>query len=293
MKFEESVWHSIVRLAPDPMRQETANVAVIVASKQDLVVRAIKEPTAQVRAIAPPSVQRLVFTLESSLRSLLESGSPDEALAQLAADGLGGFVITQPKLLLMDPRRDTIGLIADTLFHDYAQPRRWARSAAEGQRVESRLRDLVRKADVPRDRIALGLVVRGVYAKYRFPLAYANGRATIVQAVDLDVTKDSQEQQTRETISNLVETDKLLHQMKTHWITVIQPGSRWHQFEGRLRSFSETLLIDDVSDLVKRIAAEVDHPIEDAFGAVGIEAQRKVNEVVIGFGAPQVEAPPV
>jgi hypothetical protein len=76
--------------------------------------------------------------------------------------------------------------------------------------------------------------------------------------------------------------------MKTHWITVIRPGNRWHQFEGRLRSFSETLLMDDVGNLVRRIASEVDHPIEDVFGAVGIDAERKVNEVVVGFGHPRL-----
>lgn len=281
---EEPVWFSVVRMAPDPVRQETANVAVIVAGLAGVEVRALKEATPQVRAIAPPQASALIPTIEKTLLGLMQGGGP-ERLHQLSSDGLGGFLITEPKRLVLDRRHESVESAAEMLYGEYIRPRSWRTEEAAHPRIETELKRAFRLGSgVLRERLALGLTVKGRFADYRFPLAYANGKPTIVQAVDLDVKKASQDEQTQATIATVAEVERLLD-IHPAWLTVVRRGTGWQKYAGRLGAFSETVEIDHLDALVGRVAGEADRPVEAAFVERGIPAERHNETVVVGVAA--------
>jgi hypothetical protein len=282
-EIEQTAVYSIVRLAPDPVRQEFVNVAVVVASVGNLSIRALPEVTAHVRAIAPPEARRLIPDLEPMLGSLLSGVEPIRSLTRLATeDGLSGFEFTAPRRLVIDARYETASLVAERLYSEYVAPRRWAPERTRGPHLDSLVkRTILSASNLERSRLAVGLRIRTPLLEYSFPLAFANGRATIVQGVDLAVSEYRQEEHTLGAIARIAEATRVLP-LEPNWITLVKPGENSARFRRRLGGFSQVLGIGQIDELVGMVAREAERPIEALFELAGVkEVERHETEVEI------------
>lgn len=279
-EINQTAIYSIVRLAPDPVRQEFVNVAVIVVSTGDIAIRALPEVTPHVRALAPPEARKLIADLEPMLGGLLSGAEPVASLNRLALDGLSGFELTTPRRLVIDSRYETASMIADRLYSDYVAPRHWAPERVRGPHLDSLVkRTILAAPNLDRKLLAIGLRIRTPLLTYSFPLAFANGNATIVQGVDLSVNEYRQEDNTLGAIARIAEATRVLP-MDPTWISVVRPGENSARFRRRLGGFSEVLNISQMAELVGRVAREAERPVEAVFGLTSVKSVERHDDEV-------------
>jgi hypothetical protein len=316
-------FYSVVRLLPDQIRQEFANVGVIVVSADVVVVRTMREPSPVVRAISPPTAKELLERLPGLVMSRLglalapASDAPslgtlgaargqasstfvgfipesnrsrrDELLARLRESSLSGIWFTEQEIVLSNPVEETPVDVANDLYDEFVRPKRWPWSPATGVgRLQAQVKRYV-KETVTKNAlsVAAGLEVRSKWGTYDFPVAFANGTLTLVQAVDLDVAPKQQQTNTRAAIAVQVETYALLETMSSNveWLNVVKEGPDSAAFFERLRHFSPRMLLDtQVRELASQIEVEGGTPVEDFFRDHGFAAERQESRVEVFAG---------
>jgi hypothetical protein len=316
---EVELTYSVVRLVPDQIRQEFANVGVVVVAPGMVLIRTMREPSPLVRAIAPPTTKELFDRLPSlivnrlglaatappsnlpllserdsaptSTNTLALVHGPDQpagqsVLARLRESSLSGLWFTDQETVVTNLAQETPFEVANELYDEFVKPRRWLwnPTTASG-RLQTQVRRSIRRAlrkNAMSAATGLELVTR--WGTYDFPVAYANGVVTLVQAVDLDVTPKQQQANTRTAIAVHAETDALLEAMSPsiEWLSVVKAGSDSDPFFERLRHFSPRVLLDtQIAELTAQIEELGGTPVEDFFRTHGFEAKRQESAVEV------------
>lgn len=258
--------YSVIRLTPDAVRRESINVGIICWGDTAQSVRVIGEITPAIRAIAAPNVRQALGELEDQIASMLKGRSLDD-FKRLTEQGISGFELTSPKRLVPDREGTPPSTVAELLYQDYVAPRRWRHpSSSPGSRLDREVRErFLGDNSLNRQRLALGLTVRAPGVTHTFPVAYANGHTTIVQAVDLAVKEPTQEKNVNEAIAAIAETDRILRESlprPSDWVAVVRRGPEGRGEEGRLARFAEVISSIRLDELVDRVRREADSDIE-------------------------------
>jgi len=212
-----------------------------------------------------------------------------ELLARLHESSLSGLWFTEQETVLSNPLEETPLDIANDLYDEFVRPRRWPWSPVTGGgRLQAQVKRYVRETVTKNAlSVAAGLEVRGKWGTYDFPVAFANGTLTLVQAVDLDVAPKQQQTNTRAAISVQVETDALLETMSSNveWLSVVKEGPDSAPFFERLRHFSPRIMLDtQVPELASQIEGVGGTPVEDFFRDHGFAAERQESKVEVFAG---------
>jgi DUF3037 family protein len=305
---DRELLYSLIRLQPDLEREEFATVGVLLWDPRMGIVRlkTLIEPSPLVRAIAPPSVraslQELPFAIQDRLKrsgviwqqNAVEYGlnvgrGVTDGIAVLIDKGIRGFEFLEPSPVLVDSARESDEEAIERLFDDFVRPRRWPWGGHAGRsRLDSDVRKFVRARVTERaTNVAVGLRVRAGYVAHDFPVAYANGKASFVQAVDLDVSSVRREIHTSSAIAQVAETNRLLQSFAAdlEWITVVRRGDDSGSYERRLENFSSRVVPEnDLTQFVRDVEREATTPIESFFMRIGLQAVREHSAVELVVG---------
>jgi Protein of unknown function (DUF3037) len=267
MDAETTVWYSVIRLIPDPLREEFVNVGVILISGESHAIQMLPAVTPVLRALAPPQTRRSLSDLEPWLASQLSEGARLSRLQQLIQDGMSGYGFSQPRRRVMDVRVQSLRTMAANIYRDFVEPRRWKDPYARAHltRLDTQVKQELQQFDLPRDRVATGLQLHKDSLHFDFPLAFVNGSLNLMQTIDFGVQRDSQLTNLSKAIAHIAEVEKALAPAELSWTNLVRTGEGSYPLQKRLEPFGTTITADRLDEVVRRVRDEATRPIEAYF----------------------------
>lgn len=240
MNNERAVLHyAIVRALPDLLRGEMVNFALVGTFEGQLLLRT-SGVTRCLDAILNDSQAYACEHFTESIQGLVSDGFPaltdgkirttkvatEYFLEYLHFEGISGFLVDAPRSVPVTGEIKRARVVFEDLFSKLILPipkiiYKPGPSRSRARTVVNRIIDHI---DIERKRVLTNVVVKEASSDsaYQVDFAYANGKATLGQTVDLDTSLATQAKSTDHAIANIADLQRVLGSQGTRWINVVQ-----------------------------------------------------------------------
>lgn len=258
--------YAIVRALPDLLRGEMVNFALIGTFCGQLIMRT-SGVTRCLDGILNDSQRYACENFVESINSLVQRGVPvlfdgqigtektptERFLEFLHFEGIPGFFVDSPRSVPLIGEIDTARETFEDLFNKLILPipKITYRINASRSRARTVVNHIIDQFDIHRTRVLTNVVVKvaaSENAAYRLDFAYANGKATLGQTLDLDTSLSTQAKSTDHAIANIAELQRVLGTSETRWINVVQMSSGGEEsaaFVHRLQNWGRTIKLPE------------------------------------------------
>lgn len=266
MNNDRTVLHyAIVRALPDLLRGEMINFALLGAYRGQLLMRT-SGVTRCLEGILNDSQAYACKHFAESMFGLIGEGFPalfdgkirTENLATvrfleyLHFEGLSGFLVDAPRSVPVAGDIETARETFEDLFSKLILPipKIAYKPGASRSRARTVVNRIIDQIDIHRNRVLTNVLVKEAASEntYRVDFAYANGKATLGQTVDLDTSLSTQAKSTDHAIANIAELRRVLGTKGTGWINVVQLSHGADEsaaFLQRLRRWGQTIKLPE------------------------------------------------